>query len=516
MSHYPKAETGCRPSQLFGVWLMDPATLEGYRTQLINVDFSKLAAEAKEAEEQTSELRRIEAAGMDSGEPGAPNAQKPYLMTEGGLVVISIAGPTTKYPTSAQKMAGGTGTVKVRHLLRQASRDPDVRGCMLHIEDCPGGTVAGAYELRDEITRFASLKPIRAHVSDLGASAGYLFASAAPKVTANKTASVGSIGTRAALIDRSKQFEREGIEVHPIAEGDFKAAGLPGTKITPEIIAEARHHIKGLNDEFIAHVSTARNLTPEQVRGFQARVYLASEAKANGLIDGVCSFEEAVRDMRASLANPTNQPSGSGQTRAPGVTTTQGGASTQSGKDVMNLDQLRLALGNPNLTEEQSATAVATVVNDLRAVRAANPTIEPSLLLGHLELAVKRIDLAVDAKRLPAVVANNLKADLGFVSGDNPTHRPNALLLTPRADLKGRSPADYVLAQFEAAHAAGAAPDKGVESAPFQPAFRTIPGKQDSEEKAAAESGDKAYANFNRTTYAAAPGGGGGNGNGHK
>lgn len=173
----------------------------------------------------------------------------------------------------------------------------------------------------------------------------------------------------------------------------------------------------------------------------------------------------------------------------------------------MNIEQLRAALANPNLTEEQAPNVLASLVTENKSLKAATAPLPADMLAQHYDLAVEKIDLAVKGGTLPAVVANTLKTDLGT------RDKPNAYLLTPTAALGNKRPIDNTLALFAASKDAGETPEQGVQSGRVQRVERTIPGREDEEDKKAAESGDNAYRSYARTTYGSETPA---NGNGHK
>lgn len=419
---------GCRPESLFGTWFIEPERLEQMRARVAQMDLAALA------ERHAVELADDADATIDqlaTTDPNAPPA-KPYAVRN-GVAVLNVNGPTTKYETSFQGLIGGTSTRKMERYLSLAKADPDVKRAMIHFEDAPGGTVAGAYELRDAIRAFAKVKPIDAHISDLGASAAYLFAAATGgRITANQTAFVGSIGTRANLIDSSEKYKKEGIKVIPVAAGKYKAAGMPGTEITDEHVAELQKSVDKLNEMFIQSVADDRKLTPDHVRGLEARTFIAQEAVDKKLIDGVCSFDDALAKVSETKpADPPTPPTNHGSTA-----------------NMELLAQLRATLNQPNATEAEINAAVAKFQTDLAAARAALPKQpDPEILASHLELAVEKINLAVDKGTLPVPVADELKRRCG-AGMDGKAANPSAYMLTKAAALGDMRPVDFIVAQF--------------------------------------------------------------------
>lgn len=222
-----------------------------------------------------------------------------YPVSAGGTAVIDIRGTMMK---RASSMTGGASMIAVRRSIRAAVNDPEVGSILLRM-DTPGGTVAGTMDLANDVSSAANKKPLFAFVEDLTASAGAWVASQATKIFANNaTARYGSIGTYVVIQDVSGAAEKLGVKVHVIRAGEFKGAGVPGTKITDEQLAEWQRTIDALNDQFIAAVASGRSMSIEQVTQLaDGRAHPAAEALKMGLIDGIQTFE-ATLDQLAKLS----------------------------------------------------------------------------------------------------------------------------------------------------------------------------------------------------------------------
>jgi protease-4 len=195
-------------------------------------------------------------------------------------------------------------TVRIRQHLREAARDDAVHQLMLHIYS-PGGHVDGTHDLAADVSRIGQMKPVFAHIEDLGASAAYWIASQAQRITATTTSRVGSIGTVAVLEDTSKRMDRLGIEVHVISTGPYKGVGVKGTPISPEGLAYVRSQVESLNQHFLADVQRGRGMTPAQVDSISdGRMHIASMAQRYGLIDAVQSFDDALAQAKHGALSP--------------------------------------------------------------------------------------------------------------------------------------------------------------------------------------------------------------------
>jgi len=220
-----------------------------------------------------------------------------YTRTADGLALIEISGPMMK----GDSKYGGTSTVRTRRAIREAVADDGVKGLMLII-DSPGGTVAGTADLADDVTAADKLKPVFAHVTDLGASAAYWVAAQARKLFASRTAEIGSIGVRAVVEDLSVRAGMLGIKVHVIATDDQKGAFTPGAPVEQKHLDALQQRIDDTNEHFLAAVAAGRRMKPAQVQAVASgRVHIAAKAADLKLIDGVQSADETASQLRAAI-----------------------------------------------------------------------------------------------------------------------------------------------------------------------------------------------------------------------
>lgn len=220
-----------------------------------------------------------------------------------GIAMIGINGPMMK----GHSKYGGANTVDIRNDVRHAQRAKGVKAIMLLI-DSPGGTVAGTGELARDVRDANAVKPVYAHIEDLGASAAYWVASQAGRVTATETSQVGSIGTIAVIEDSSGAAEMAGVEVHVVASAPLKGAFVDGTKVTDEELDYVREQVDDANGHFLQGVKTGRRLSIARVReAADGRVYSAANAKTLGLIDAVSSVDQAVNFARRELSTMRRQ-----------------------------------------------------------------------------------------------------------------------------------------------------------------------------------------------------------------
>ena len=274
----------CDPSQLFGLWMCEPAYLTRYVDLARGADLQALRAEA----------RAVAAAPK--------NAPRRYDLTVDGIAVIDLAGPLTKHETTFAALFGGTSMVAARAALRDASRASDVDGIMVKV-DSPGGTVAGGAELAEDIRRAAARKPLHTFADDLAASGGLLALAQGSKVWAGPSAEVGSLGVYTVIEDTSGRYAQEGVKVHVVSSAPpLKGAGVEGTEITAQQLAEWQRRVSDTAAWFVGEVATGRKLPPAVIRPLATgEVWIAPKAQALGLVDGVLTFDEAMARLQAEV-----------------------------------------------------------------------------------------------------------------------------------------------------------------------------------------------------------------------
>lgn len=274
-----------------GLWAMDPVKLasglSAVRSGLLQPRAKETKREKTEAEKEADYQRYLAGYSLDNG-----------------VAVIPLMGAMRK---KASKF-GGCSTIETRGAIRAALEDGDAAAIMLRI-DSPGGQVAGLVELADDVRAAAAKKPLAAYIEDLGASAAYWTASAAPRIYCNRTAEVGSLGVLSVLVDESGALEREGIKLHVVSTGPYKGLGADG-KVSDKLIEQVREQVDALGAMFRETIAQGRKLSDEAVAAiFTGKIWMAKEAAALGLVDAIMPFENAMSELRVRAVMPSSMPS---------------------------------------------------------------------------------------------------------------------------------------------------------------------------------------------------------------
>jgi len=218
-----------------------------------------------------------------------------YTVDDNGIATVSIMGPIGRR-SSGYSFRGVDSEVLVADL-KEIAADDSIKGVVVAL-DSPGGTVDGAWEVMGALS--AIDKPTTAYVDGMAASAAYLIGSAADRIYASKTSSVGSIGVIATHRDHSEMDKQDGIKTTLIFNGKFKAMGSGAEPLSPEAKAYIQERVDAFYAIFVDDVSSNRNMSPKSIRAMESKIYLATEAKEVGLIDGVSSMTQAYNETKRS------------------------------------------------------------------------------------------------------------------------------------------------------------------------------------------------------------------------
>lgn len=253
----------------------------------------------------------------------------------GGIAVLPLYGVITQRASMVNEIsgAGGTSTQKFTQAFREAMGDTSIAGILIDC-DSPGGSVNGTPELAAEVMKARGVKPVYGYVNSLAASACYWIASACEAIYSTSSGSAGSIGVYCAHTDASEAMKKAGLSQELISAGKYKTEGSSNGPLSPEARAFIQSQIDSFYRAFTNDVARGRGVAPAAVRsGFgQGRCLLADEAQKAGLIDGICTFDEAVAKLATRARDRSPAAARVAQIPAGATGATQGLLATGSGK----------------------------------------------------------------------------------------------------------------------------------------------------------------------------------------
>ncbi len=193
--------------------------------------------------------------------------------------------------------------------IKNAKEDSNNRGILLKI-DSPGGTVYESDEayLALQDYKRETERPVYAYFCSLAASGGYYIGCSANYIYANRNTLTGSIGVIAGQsVDATGLLDKMGIKMTTITAGKNKNMGNYNAPLTQEQRAIFQSIADEAYEQFTGIVAEARDMSLSNVKKLaDGRIYTAKQAKENGLVDAVCSFENAKDDIREDFDEEIN------------------------------------------------------------------------------------------------------------------------------------------------------------------------------------------------------------------
>jgi protease-4 len=214
----------------------------------------------------------------------------------GNEIAVIVAEGTILPGSSEEQTQPLVGADTYEKLIRRARLNDRVKAIVIRVNS-PGGEYQSSDRIWREIELAAEVKPVIASMGDFAASGGYYISMACDTIVAQPETVTGSIGIFGMMFDMSNFFDHKlGITFEEVKTGNY---GELFTVTRPLTGPEKEFWQKTLDDnyeDFLAKAAEGRGLTKEQVRSVAAgRVWTGTEAMANGLVDLLGGFDEAVK-----------------------------------------------------------------------------------------------------------------------------------------------------------------------------------------------------------------------------
>ncbi len=193
-----------------------------------------------------------------------------------------------------EETQGNVGGDTTAAQIRDARLDPKVKAIVLRVNS-PGGSVTASEVIRAELAAArAAGKPVVVSMGGMAASGGYWISTPANYIVANPSTLTGSIGIFGVITTVENSLDSigvhtDGVSTSPLADVSITRA-LP-----PEAQQMMQLSIENGYKRFITLVADARHSTPEQIDKIaRGHVWTGQDAKANGLVDSLGDFDDAV------------------------------------------------------------------------------------------------------------------------------------------------------------------------------------------------------------------------------
>jgi signal peptide peptidase SppA len=222
-------------------------------------------------------------------------------LTEAGVAHVPIYGVLGKRMSSFDISERGTSTDMLTDAFETLAGMDSVRGVVLDI-DSPGGNVLGVQQASDALNFLRGIKPVAGNINEIGASGAYFIGSHVDDLSIAPTGYAGSIGVYTTRVDMSRFYEGEGIDVHVISAGEFKADGHPTIPFTDGERTRIQSEVDTYMDMFKAAVARGRGISMSEVEKVaDGSVSIGQAAVDRGLVDRVAYFKDVAAEMEAHV-----------------------------------------------------------------------------------------------------------------------------------------------------------------------------------------------------------------------
>lgn len=209
----------------------------------------------------------------------------------GGTIAVIFANGAIM---DGEETPGNVGGDTTASQIRDAHLDPKVKAIVLRVNS-PGGSVNASEVIRAELAAArAAGKPVVVSMGGMAASGGYWISTPANYIVASPSTLTGSIGIFGVI--NTVENSLSSIGVHSDGVSTSPLADISMTKaLSPEVQQMMQLSIEYGYKRFITLVADARKRTPEQIDKIaQGHVWTGEDAKANGLVDSLGDFDDAV------------------------------------------------------------------------------------------------------------------------------------------------------------------------------------------------------------------------------
>ena len=219
-------------------------------------------------------------------------------LTAGGnrVAVIRIEGLIMSGRGGFSFLGGPTsGSDDIVAEIERATGDEEVKAILVRINS-PGGSAAASQEIYQAIRRARKAgKVVVASMADMAASGGYYVAAPAEAIYAAPATLTGSIGVIVTHQDMSELLTKIGVKSEAVKSGELKDMLSPTRPLDEKQRAVIEALVAEVYEQFVADVAAGRGMDREKVIALaDGRIYTGSQAKANGLVDELGGFQEAL------------------------------------------------------------------------------------------------------------------------------------------------------------------------------------------------------------------------------
>jgi protease IV len=192
-------------------------------------------------------------------------------------------------------------------LLRRVGNDEGIKGVIVRI-DSPGGEVFASDAIWREMNLLSKQKPMVISMSDTAASGGYYIAMTGDPVVAYPGTFTGSIGVVFGKANLHGLYDKLGISKDLLSRGRYADIDSDYEPLSSDGQAKLRQAIDEDYRSFVSKVAAARRRKFDEIEPLsEGRVWLGSQAKANGLIDELGGLDRSLDLVKEKAKIPKTE-----------------------------------------------------------------------------------------------------------------------------------------------------------------------------------------------------------------
>ena len=218
------------------------------------------------------------------------------LTGEHEIAVVYAVGSILRGQDDTEPFFGANilGSDSFSRTLREVKDNDDIEAVVVRI-DSPGGDAFASDQIWREMNRLSEGKPLIVSFSDAAASGGYYIAMANAPIVAYPGTMTGSIGAYYGKMNLRGLYDKIGISKEIITRGRFAAIDSDYRGFAPEERDKLRQELETLYRNFVQKVADAREREWDDIHQIaQGRVWMGSQAEANGLVDELGGLDRAI------------------------------------------------------------------------------------------------------------------------------------------------------------------------------------------------------------------------------
>ena len=230
-------------------------------------------------------------------------ADRNYEITGDGTAVLELKGSfiNASLPPFIERLFGVRGYASMQRDFEALAQDPEVKRVILDV-DSGGGATSGIYDTIQALTDLRAVKSVATYSSNFMCSAAYWIGSSVDMVGTSPMCASGNIGAMLIHTEHSGSLQQNGVKATIIRSRPNKGLGTSVEPLSHEARVELESHVNFIHDKFVEQVSANRRISVETLESgiSDGKVFFAQDAKKNGLIDIVGSFDEFVSQFEAA------------------------------------------------------------------------------------------------------------------------------------------------------------------------------------------------------------------------